>query len=245
MTEQTNNQEQKGTEEKKSSAGQTRGRGGERRAGGGGRRQGGERRGRRGAREEKPAEEFEQRVIDIARVTRVMAGGKRMRFRACVAIGDKKGRVAIGLAKGADVTIAVSKAVNQAKKDIVNVSVSGHTIPHAVDHRFGAAHILLKPAAAGRGIIAGGIVRTILELSGVHNVSSKILGTNNKVNNAKCVMEALKSLKAPRKSKSDKNQEGKENKGEIDEGNKQAEKTVSDKSDKSNKKSEKIESKVE
>jgi small subunit ribosomal protein S5 len=149
--------------------------------------------------EEKPADEFEQRIVDIARVTRVMAGGKRMRFRACVAIGDKKGKVAIGLAKGADVTLAVAKAVNQAKKEMVTVPMVNQTIPHSVDQWFGAAHVLLKPAAVGRGIIGGGIVRTILELTGVNNVTSKILGTNNKVNNAKCVIEALKSLRAPKK----------------------------------------------
>ncbi len=160
----------------------------------------GDRRPRRDGRHEEKNDEFEQRIIDIARVTRVMAGGKRMRFRACVAIGDKKGKVAIGLAKGADVTLAVAKAVNQAKKDMVTVPTVKQTIPHAVDFRFGAAHVLLKPAAVGRGIIAGGIVRTILELSGVNNVSSKILGTNNRVNNAKCVILALKSLRTPKKA---------------------------------------------
>ncbi len=156
---------------------------------------------RRGGRDDKPADEFEQRIIDIARVTRVMAGGKRMRFRACVAIGDKKGNVGIGLAKGADVTLAVAKAVNQAKKAMVVVPIVKGTIPHAVDLWFGAAHVMLKPAAAGRGIIGGGIVRTILELSGINNVTSKILGTNNKVNNAKCVIEAIKFLRAPKVKK--------------------------------------------
>lgn len=161
-----------------------------------------------GRHEEKPADEFEQRIVDIARVTRVMAGGKRMRFRACVAIGDKKGKVAIGLAKGADVTLAVAKAVNQAKKDMVTVPMVNQTIPHSVDQWFGAAHVLLKPAAVGRGIIGGGIVRTILELTGVNNVTSKILGTNNKVNNAKCVIEALKALRTPKKQPvTDKNKE--------------------------------------
>ncbi len=172
-----------------------------------------------GRRDERPADEFEQRIIDIARVTRVMAGGKRMRFRACVAIGDKKGKVAIGLAKGADVTLAVAKAVNQAKKDMLLVPIVNQTIPHAVDQWFGAAHVLLKPAATGRGIIGGGIVRTILELSGINNVTSKILGTNNKVNNAKCVMQALKSLRAPKKKASDSKEkkESKEPKAEKNE----------------------------
>lgn len=164
---------------------------------------GGDKRGgRRGApRHEEVADEFEQKIVDIARVTRVMAGGKRMRFRACVAIGNKKGKVAIGLAKGADVTLAVAKAVNQAKKDLVTVPIVKQTIPHAIEQKFGAARVLLKPAAAGRGIISGGVVRTILELTGIHNISSKVLGTNNKVNNAKCVIEALKNLRTPLKKK--------------------------------------------
>lgn len=162
----------------------------------GNRRAGAGRGNRRGPRqEERVPDEFEQKIVDIARVTRVMAGGKRMRFRACVAIGNKKGKVAIGLAKGADVTLAVAKAVNQAKKDLVTVPIVKQTIPHAIEQKFGAARVFLKPAAAGRGIIAGGIVRTILELSGINNISSKVLGTNNKVNNAKCVILALKNLR--------------------------------------------------
>lgn len=144
---------------------------------------------------EQTQEEFEQRIIDIARVTRVMAGGKRMRFRACVAIGDKKGKVAIGLAKGADVTNAVTKAVNRAKKNIIEVQIANDTIPHEIRHKYGAAEILFKPAGKGRGIIAGGAVRIIVELSGIKNITSKILGTNNKVNNVKCAIEALKRLK--------------------------------------------------
>lgn len=191
--------EQAVTNSEQTSAAPSRGRGAER--GGRGRRFPGGRDGRRGGRpmEDKPADEFEQRIVDIARVTRVMAGGKRMRFRACVAIGDKKGKVGIGLAKGADVTLAVAKAVNQAKKHLITVPMVKQTIPHSVDQWYGAAHVLLKPAAVGRGIIGGGIVRTILELTGIHNVTSKILGTNNKVNNAKCVMAALEALRAPKK----------------------------------------------
>lgn len=142
-------------------------------------------------------EEFEQKMIDIARVTRVMAGGKRMRFRACVAIGNKKGRVAIGLAKGADVTGAVTKAVNKAKKDFIDIPIINETIPHEVYQKVGAAKILFKPAKKGRGIIAGGAVRILLELSGIKNITCKILGTGNKVNNVKCTIEALKNLKKP------------------------------------------------
>lgn len=154
-------------------------------------------------------EEFEQRIVDIARVTRVMAGGKRMRFRACVALGNKKGKVGIGLAKGADVTIAVTKAVNKAKKNIIDVPIVNDTIPHEIYHKFGAAKILFKPARKGRGVIAGGAVRVILELTGIKNVTSKILGTNNKVNNAKCVIEALSNLKRVEKKDGAKQKEKK------------------------------------
>lgn len=144
---------------------------------------------------EKPKEEFEQRILDVARVTRVMKGGKRMSFRTCVVIGDKKGRVAVALGKGADVTLAVNKAVNKAKKNIVNVPIVKDTIPHEISGKFGSAKILIKPAAKGRGVIAGGVVRVILDLAGIQNVTSKILGTNNKVNNAKCTVLALSQLK--------------------------------------------------
>ncbi len=142
-----------------------------------------------------PRDEFEQRILDIARVTRVMAGGKRMNFRACVAIGDQKGRVGVGLGKGADVTMAVNKAVNKAKKTIINVVIVNDTIPHAVVHKHGAAKLVLKPAGTGKGIIAGGVARAILELAGIKNVTSKQLGTNNKVNNARCTIAALNTLR--------------------------------------------------
>ena len=140
-------------------------------------------------------DDFNQRILDLARVTRVMGGGKRMSFRACVAVGDYKGKVGIGMGKGADVTIAVQKAVNIAKKNIVCIPLVNETIPHEVYNKFGASKILFKPAKKGRGVIAGGVVRVILELGGVKNITSKILGTNNKVNNSKCTIEALKLLR--------------------------------------------------
>ena len=140
-------------------------------------------------------EEFEQKVVDLARVTRVMGGGKRMSFRACVAIGDGKGRVAVGLSKGADVALAISKSVAQAKKSIINVPMNNNTIPHEVLKKCGAARILFKPAKAGNGVIAGGVVKIVLELAGIKDITSKILGTNNKVSNAKCTIEALKDLR--------------------------------------------------
>ncbi|PKM91271.1 30S ribosomal protein S5 [Candidatus Falkowbacteria bacterium HGW-Falkowbacteria-1] len=163
---------------------------------------------------ERPKEEFDQRILDVARVTRVMKGGKRMSFRVCIAIGDKKGRVAVALGKGADVTLAVNKAVNKAKKNIIEVPIYNDTIPHQINGKFGSAKIILKPVAKGRGVIAGGVVRVILDLAGVKNISSKILGTNNKVNNAKCTVMALSKLKRrENNNKADRfeNKNGKEN----------------------------------
>ncbi|MEI7497951.1 MAG: 30S ribosomal protein S5 [Candidatus Falkowbacteria bacterium] len=157
---------------------------------------GGRKQAPRGKRDE-PVDEFEQKIVDLARVTRVMAGGKRMRFRACVAVGNRQGKVGIGLAKGLDVTAAISKAATQAKKAMVDVPIVNDTIPHQIKFKSGAAEVLFKPAARGRGIIAGGAVRMVLELAGIKNITSKTLGTNNKVNNAKCVIEALASLKRP------------------------------------------------
>lgn len=154
-------------------------------------------------------DEFEQKIVDLARVTRVMAGGKRMRFRACIAIGDKKGKVAIGMAKGADVAIAVNKAVNKAKKNFIEVPIVNDTIPHEIFHKLGAAKILLKPSRKGRGVIAGGAVRIILELAGIRNITSKILGTNSKINNVKCTIDALSKLRKVEKKISNKPSAGK------------------------------------
>ncbi len=162
-------------------------------------------------RDERPKDEFEQRLLEVARVTRVMAGGKRMNFRACVAIGDKKGNVGVGLGKGADVTMAVNKAVNRAKKAMVNVPIVNETIPHEVSLKLGAAKLIMKPAKKGRGVISGGVVRVIMELAGVANVTTKSLGTNNKVNNARCTIEALRRLHRSEAK------EGQEKKGETKE----------------------------
>lgn len=165
-------------------------------------------------RNERPREEFEQRILDIARVTRVMAGGKRMSFRACVVIGDKKGNVAVALGKGADVTIAINKAVNKAKKNMIKVPMVKGTIPHTIFCKLGAARIMLKPAGSGKGIISGGVVRPILELAGLKNVTSKTIGTNNKINNARCTILALESLRKV-EVKEDKNKKTVDNKAEI------------------------------
>jgi small subunit ribosomal protein S5 len=154
---------------------------------------------RRGDKREEKRDEFEQRILEVARVTRVMAGGKRMNFRACVAIGDRKGNVGVGLGKGADVTMAVNKAVNRAKKTMINVPMYKETIPHEIYNKMGAAKIMLKPAKQGRGVISGGVTRTILELAGVKNITTKTLGTNNKINNARCTIEALSLLRKSEK----------------------------------------------
>jgi len=146
---------------------------------------------------QKEEKEFEQRILEVARVTRVMAGGKRMNFRACIALGDKKGNVGVGLGKGADVTMAVNKAVNRAKKTMINVPIYRDTIPHEVLQKTGAARIMLKPAKQGRGVISGGVTRMILELAGIKNITSKTLGSNNKINNARCTIEALQKLRRP------------------------------------------------
>ena len=149
-------------------------------------------------RKERAQSEFEQRIIDLARVTRVMAGGKRLRFRACVAIGDKKGGVGWSVAKGADVAIAVNKAVSKAKKNLFKIKLTDGTIPHQVVGKFKASQVMLKPAVEGTGIIAGGAVRQILELAGVPNIYGKILTkTNNKISNIQATFKALKSLKQP------------------------------------------------
>jgi small subunit ribosomal protein S5 len=141
-----------------------------------------------------------------------MAGGKRMRFRACVAIGNRKGKIGLGLAKGADVSMAINKAVNKAKKDIVDVKIYKNSIPHIVKLKYGAARIILKPSKEGRGIICGGVMRIIMDLAGVNNITGKILGTNNKVNNAKCIIRALRFLKTNRRISGNKEEIKEENK---------------------------------
>ncbi len=149
-------------------------------------------------RREREAREFEEAVLEVARVTRVTKGGKRMRFRATVVIGDRKGRVGFGVGKAADVAGAVSKANRQARKRLFSVSLAEHTIPHQVRHKFGAARIMIKPAPRGTGIKAGGAMRLVLELAGIPDVVGKQLGTTkNKINNVKAVLGALRELREP------------------------------------------------
>ena len=140
--------------------------------------------------------EYEQKLLDVARVTRVVAGGRRFRFRAVVAIGNKKGKIGVGVSKGQDVSLAVEKAVANAKKNLIQIYLKNNTIPHEVEAKFGKAKILLKPGTKGKGIVAGGSVRIICDLAGIENIPGKILGkTKNKLNNARATIEALKSLK--------------------------------------------------
>jgi small subunit ribosomal protein S5 len=141
---------------------------------------------------------FDERVINVNRVARVVKGGRRFRFQALVVVGDRKNKVGIGVSKGADVTAAVTKATDVAKKNMVTVNLYKGTLPHEAEARVGGAHILIKPAAAGTGLIAGGVVRTVLEVAGVHNVLSKSLGSTNKINTAYATVKALKDM-VPRK----------------------------------------------
>lgn len=142
----------------------------------------------------KEEKQFDERVINIDRVARVVKGGRRFRFRALVVVGDHKGKVGVGTSKGADVTSAVSKATDSAKKNIHIISITNGTIPHESQAKVGGANILIKPAAPGTGLIAGGAVRTVMEVAGVSNALSKSLGSSNKVNSAYATLEALKLL---------------------------------------------------
>jgi len=141
-------------------------------------------------------EEFETKLLDLARVTRVTGGGKHLRFRALVVAGNRNGKVGIGVAKGLDVSQAIEKATRSARKNLIDVLITKETIPHEVYAKFGAAKVLLKPQRKGRGLVAGGTVRVICTLAGIKNISSKVLGTTkNKINNAKATILALKNLK--------------------------------------------------
>ena len=146
-------------------------------------------------RDKTPSEpkEFEEVVISIDRVARVVKGGRRFRFKALIAVGNGKNKVGIGVAKGADVQSAIAKATDVAKKQIVEIAIDKETIPHDVEVKFSGAQVLLKPAAPGTGIIAGGAVRTIIGLTGIKNLLTKSLGSTNKVNIAYATIEALKS----------------------------------------------------
>jgi small subunit ribosomal protein S5 len=136
----------------------------------------------------------DERTLHIDRVARVVKGGRRFRFRALVVVGDRKNKVGIGIAKGADVTAAVTKATDTAKKNMITVHLYKGTLPHESDAKVSGANILLKPASPGTGLIAGGVVRTILEVAGIKNALSKSLGSTNKANTAYATIAALEKL---------------------------------------------------
>jgi small subunit ribosomal protein S5 len=141
--------------------------------------------------------EYKEKTLDLRRVTRVVAGGKRFSFRCTLVIGDERGTVAVGIAKGVDVSQAIDKARNDAKKNILRVPLKGTTLAHEVDAKFSAARVIIKPAQKGSGLKAGGAVRTVLLMAGIKDASAKCLGrTKNKLTNALATIEALKKIKA-------------------------------------------------
>ena len=150
----------------------------------------------RRSKEPRADKEFTEQVIAIDRVARVVKGGRRFRFRALVVVGDKKTKVGIGISKGADVQTAITKAVNVAKKNMIEIVIENASIPHETQAKVAGANVLLKPAKKGTGIIAGGTVRSVLDVVGIENILSKSLGSSNKINVAYATLEALKDLVA-------------------------------------------------
>lgn len=145
----------------------------------------------------KKKDEFESKLLDLARVAHTRAGGKKLRFRAIIVTGDKTGKVGVGVASGSDVAQAIEKATFQAKRSLIEIPIVENTIPHEVEAKFGPAKILLRPQRKGRGLVAGGTARVICQLAGIKNISSKVLSrTGNKLNNARATIEALKKIKS-------------------------------------------------
>ena len=145
--------------------------------------------------EVKPESEWKEQVVQVRRVTKVVKGGKKLSFRAIVVVGNQKGQVGIGCAKASEVIIAIQKAIADGRKNLINVPIFKTTIPHPITGRSGAGAVMLRPASQGTGIIAGGAVRSVLELAGIENILSKSLGSKSPLNAANATLEALKSLK--------------------------------------------------
>jgi small subunit ribosomal protein S5 len=159
-----------------------------------------EKRGRRSPRGKKEVKEFEEEVLNIARVTRVVKGGRRMRFLATVAIGDKKGRVGIGTGKSVEVSVAIRKAVESAKKNVVKIDIVNGTIPFEKKIKYKAARMMMMPAPSGTGVIAGGAFRKVVTLAGITDIYAKSVGTNSKLVCAQASIKALSSFVKRRKA---------------------------------------------
>ena len=139
--------------------------------------------------------EFDEKVVQVRRVTKVTTGGKRMGFRVLAVVGDRKGKVGIGIGKASEVAVAIRKGVEEAKKMMMTFPRQGTTIPHTVVGKLGASEVLLRPAPSGKGVIAGGAVRVVLELAGIKDIVAKNIGSSNAINSAKATLDALASLK--------------------------------------------------
>lgn len=144
--------------------------------------------------EEKPQSEWTERVVQIRRVTKVVKGGKKLSFRAIVIVGNQKGQVGVGCAKAAEVIIAIQKAIADGRKNLITVPIFKTTIPHPIVGRSGAGSVMLRPASQGTGIIAGGAVRSVLELAGIENILCKSLGSKSPLNATNATLDALKNL---------------------------------------------------
>lgn len=141
-------------------------------------------------------EEFEEAIVNIGRVTKVVKGGRRFRFTALIVVGDKNGTVGYGFGKAKEVPDAIKKAVDDAFKNLVKVNIKGTTIAHDVEHKFNASRVILRPASAGTGVIAGGAARPVIELAGIKDILTKSIGSNNPNNLVRATIQALTRIKA-------------------------------------------------